>query len=387
MPFVAICNGERVTSTELNMQEARSQPKGTFRCAGCQEPMHPKRYQDTGTQFFAHYVDGGCAHGAGESRAHLYLKERVGNIARQAGWQVDYEVRIETSSGVAIIDVLLSSPDGDDRRAVEIQLSSQSSDAYIERTEAYREHGIDTLWLRRHKKAPPGKVKTLRLRTDGRTGQDISDYIHHDIKVDVNRVTPTRHYLAKVPLETFLRHWLRERIVYRLSVTFNPRVRPGRQACSFIVEVTSINRAWLTPRDAETLEKEYHDAKLNAESRQQEMVKWNAEESARQDAAMRQYLQQKAKAEREQQRQLDYDIARIAREHTAQRRDKQQQHDQQEREDMQSTLERMPHAPAPKGVIAQWLEMPIPEELCETLDRLTIIYNEGVANGTIIPPT
>lgn len=33
-----------------------------------------------------------------------------------------------------------------------------------------------------------------------------------------------------------------------------------------------------------------------------------------------------------------------------------------------------------------WLKQPVSETLCETLDRLTDIYNAGVADGSITPP-
>lgn len=52
-----------------------------------------------------------------------------------------------------------------------------------------------------------------------------------------------------------------------------------------------------------------------------------------------------------------------------------------------ATLNREPAMQrTPPVNLKAWLKQPVSETLCETLDRLTDIYNAGVADGSITPP-
>lgn len=277
MPFAALHNGVRVHSPELDYETARAYPKGTLTCIGCEKPMHIKRYTSTGTQFFSHYTDIGCLHGKNESPAHLRLKQRVYEAAVACGWTAAYEHRLDTEEGLAIIDVLLTSPDGKKQRAVEIQLSRQLDIDYQKRSRFYARNRIDTLWLTRHNAPERRSVIALQLLADGNAQAPIEAYTCEDIRLKVSRGGVTKCYIARPPLEEFLSVWLAKRIHFQRELTHNYRVmwKWGSSGLDIVTDTTEA--VWITPAEKANLATAESEARKELERQREEQWQRHAD--------------------------------------------------------------------------------------------------------------
>ena len=227
--------------------------------------MHMKRYESTGTQFFSHYANTGCLHGKGESPAHLSLKQRVHDIAVACGWTATYEHRIETEDSIAIIDILLTSPSGKEKRAVEIQLSRQTDIDYEQRSLLYSRNGITTLWLTRHKAPNRRRIRALQLQVCGKEQEPIEAYTHEDIHLRVPRCKPDMQYTATPTIAAFLEVWLNNRIHFRREVDYNYRVVWAPQGNLDIVTHTT-TAVWLSQSDLTQLAKAREEAREELEA-------------------------------------------------------------------------------------------------------------------------
>ena len=145
MAFVANYNGERVVSLNFSTDDWLSL-KANYRehalfCndPDCRSPMIPKTYSSTGTQFFAHKSRNvSCVYSGGESREHLYLKEVIFRTARELGFLPDFEVFLK----IRRADVLVC-----DDIVFEVQLSLQSLQEYMQRSQDYWDLGKKVYWV------------------------------------------------------------------------------------------------------------------------------------------------------------------------------------------------------------------------------------------------
>lgn len=148
MPFVAYLEGLRV--------DAEAMPAGAWASL----KTDPRREQlvlpecgaravaktsRRGRQFFAHHAESGCAmpHSF-ESEAHRSLKSVIAaRINGTPGWQAVIEYTEDRSW---ITDVMAFSRSGA-RIAFEVQLSTQTEEAYAARTQRYFDAGVHTVWM------------------------------------------------------------------------------------------------------------------------------------------------------------------------------------------------------------------------------------------------
>lgn len=108
------------------------------------EQVYP-RTSRLGLRHFAHRSG---THGTSpESMQHQVLKAVVARHLQEQGCTVDIEA--PTPDGSWIADVLTTSPTGA-RHAWEIQLSRQPDDEFRQRTNRYRDAGIETVWITPH---------------------------------------------------------------------------------------------------------------------------------------------------------------------------------------------------------------------------------------------
>ncbi|KAA0680352.1 competence protein CoiA family protein [Roseomonas genomospecies 6] len=103
---------------------------------------------ETGTRFFRHHLGEDCG-SEGESVEHQAAKAEAAIAAAEAGWTVQVEGQGFAPSGEEWrADVLCER--GEERVAVEIQMSRQSLDEYARRQALYAASGVRGMWLVGH---------------------------------------------------------------------------------------------------------------------------------------------------------------------------------------------------------------------------------------------
>lgn len=132
---------------------ARTGPR--LRCRTCDAPVHAKARSSSGLRFFAHTTAVPDCPRTGESAKHLHLKGRFAAAFRAAGWVAELEV---DGPGWRA-DVLVHSPDGARRYAVEVQLASIAEVDVAERTRRHEAAGVTTIWVLSERR--PGWAQTL----------------------------------------------------------------------------------------------------------------------------------------------------------------------------------------------------------------------------------
>lgn len=153
MTFVANYNGERIVSlnysTDNWLSLKANYSEYTLCCNDpeCRSPMIPKTYGSTGTQYFAHKSKNvSCLYGGGhESREHLYLKEIIFNTAKKLGFSPDFEVFLK----IRRADVLVCND-----IVFEVQVSQQSLQQYMQRSQDYWDLGKKVYWVVRETESP-----------------------------------------------------------------------------------------------------------------------------------------------------------------------------------------------------------------------------------------
>lgn len=356
MPLVALTNGERIVSTALDMETARAQPKGTYTCPGCDKAMHPKRIERTGTQFFAHYTDTGCSHGKGESPAHLHLKEVVHDIAVKAGWTADYEVRLETDTGIKIVDVLLTHPKQATRKAVEIQLSPQADATYQRRSRTYAQHGIDTLWLTRHTAPERKDVTAVQLWADNAKQLPLDAYLHADtLDTGIREASVEGVRNRPIHIDALIPMWLTGELTHHYQLELNPHTAYTPLG-SFAVITETEHHLWIRSEQRKALAQAHRDAK-------RDLAEHTRAEAKR--------ATHRAAAEKQRREAREAKIAEM--------RKKQASDEIQAAVDRGKARQREHRiAPQPttwKATVQAWLDAPVPDDIGETLDRLSEVYN------------
>lgn len=119
------------------------------------EQMYP-RTSRLGLRHFAHRAG---MHGTNpESMQHQMLKAVIAHHLQEQGCTVDIEAPAPDASWIA--DVLTTSPTGA-RHAWEIQLSRQAEDEFRQRTDRYRDAGIETVWITPHTDRLPEGIDAI----------------------------------------------------------------------------------------------------------------------------------------------------------------------------------------------------------------------------------
>lgn len=145
MPLKALINGNRVISPLLSDEEwealKASTKKGitTIRMTCCDSIGHP-RTSKLGTNHFYHHPEADCRYEP-ESVEHLKIKVDILQLCAKLGWAVDTEY--EGSNWTADV---LASKDGR-KIAFELQLSKQTLEETVFRTNKYKTDGIECYWL------------------------------------------------------------------------------------------------------------------------------------------------------------------------------------------------------------------------------------------------
>ena len=272
MPLVALRDNERVTSMELDYAQRASYTRGMFLCPECEREMHLKLFKRTQTQFFAHYRGGDCAHGRGESQAHLYLKQMVYEAAIYCGWDAQLEQRCIVDGKVVVMDVALHKHNW--KRAVEIQLSRQDSDTYIERTDVYKQLGYATLWLTRHKTANRLKrhnVRAVRLlpeTTDMKRLPELNAYLKGNLIVKVNRpiIGKREPQMETLDAVSFLKGFLQEGLTFLRDFDYTATIRMDEWG-NLSKHIKTLENVWVTHDEYEHAQKEIDDMQKELDRR------------------------------------------------------------------------------------------------------------------------
>lgn len=117
-----------------------------YHCPRCRGDLTLKKGRIV-IHHFAHKPPTDCSWASGETQAHLASKIVLRDAFRRMGYGADYEVEVLSGGGDRRADVLLTSPDGRARVAVEVQHTPILYDAIERRTSAYITAGIPVMWL------------------------------------------------------------------------------------------------------------------------------------------------------------------------------------------------------------------------------------------------
>lgn len=148
MQLVAYLNGERVDATEMAHEPWRALGKHPhykdlvlLECG-----LRANRVTRRGRQFFKHHSDVACGiEHKSESPQHLAMKTALKDrINAVPGWSA--EVEQEHPERAWIADVMATHTNGR-RLAFEVQLSLQSEDEYIRRSQRYLDDGVAPVWV------------------------------------------------------------------------------------------------------------------------------------------------------------------------------------------------------------------------------------------------
>ncbi len=153
MPFIAIRNDGKGRVYINQYDDPKVALSGIeLACQDCGSPMTIKAGEYVAPHF-AHmpgYEDRPCWYRReGESDVHREAKGRIaaalGRSEHYRDAAIEIEYPVDTAKGRRYIDVFMETTDGR-RYAHEAQLSGQSIEAFIERSQAYRSLGIEPVW-------------------------------------------------------------------------------------------------------------------------------------------------------------------------------------------------------------------------------------------------
>lgn len=148
MRLVAYMDGDRIDATQMPHAawRALASHPGYTRLVLPECGVRASRVTRNGRQFFAHVPENGCAlEHKSESEQHLAMKQAVaGHIDARPGWRAEVEHAGPGRDWIA--DVMAFGPGGR-QVAFEVQLSNQSEEDYVRRSQRYLDAGIETVWL------------------------------------------------------------------------------------------------------------------------------------------------------------------------------------------------------------------------------------------------
>lgn len=148
--------GDRVIAPKYDFDQIKIlSEKGLWRCCECNEAMIVKRGNRDRVNHFAHKVASQCPGSRGESADHENLKARIYQACIACGLEADIEhsgqgwradVICMATPNVMDLHQLLKD-EGVRRFVFEVQLSSQSYQTTVERTQAYAKEKIHCIWF------------------------------------------------------------------------------------------------------------------------------------------------------------------------------------------------------------------------------------------------
>lgn len=148
MQLVAYLKGERVDATQMAHEAWRDlvNDPDYERLVLIECGLRASRVTRRGRQFFKHYRVADCTiEHKSESDQHLALKRALQDrINATDGWRAEVEHAHPERAWIA--DVMAIHTSGR-RLAFEVQLSAQSEDEYIRRTQRYLDDGIAPVWV------------------------------------------------------------------------------------------------------------------------------------------------------------------------------------------------------------------------------------------------
>ena len=159
MPYVAKLSEDLIKSFEIeetdwktlkNKSKGRNYlfcPELDEKGNPCNVPLIPKTYVETGTQFFTHKSTHKCIQ-RDKDDLHKQLEYLILKIIHDRGFMVkmDNEVLIPYKKTYRRPDILIKT--GDQLISFEIQLSRQTKNDYVRRTEEYQQAGINqVIWI------------------------------------------------------------------------------------------------------------------------------------------------------------------------------------------------------------------------------------------------
>lgn len=142
MPITAIVQGKKVISLDLSDEDWESVKRADIRMDCCGSVGHT-RTSVLGLRHFYHAKNSDCPFidQEGESDEHRRLKYLVFQACEKFGWKADIEHRMDG----LIADVLAEK---DDKKvAFEVQLSPQTYEVTVSRTNAFKKENIQCYWL------------------------------------------------------------------------------------------------------------------------------------------------------------------------------------------------------------------------------------------------
>lgn len=178
MPFTALYKGNTINSLLLNSEKwdelkASEQEYRKLKCPECEEIMIAR----AGAEYkisphFAHRSDlienaesdsKPCSLKS-ESSEHLYIKQWAFTECQSLGLLAEIEKRIPTDNGFQIADVCVP----DKHKILEVQVSTQTEEKYLERHDAYSQTGYETLWITWKKEIPELPSAKISIQSKGK---------------------------------------------------------------------------------------------------------------------------------------------------------------------------------------------------------------------------
>ncbi|MFE4542437.1 competence protein CoiA [Arthrobacter sp. NPDC056727] len=148
MQLVAYLNGERIDATEMAHDPWRALVHHPlYETLALQEcGLRASRVTRRGRQFFKHYPDVECpVNHKSESEQHLVMKRALKDrINATPGWHAEVELAHPDRAWIA--DVMAFHTSGR-KLAFEVQLSAQSEEEYVFRSQRYLDDGIAPVWI------------------------------------------------------------------------------------------------------------------------------------------------------------------------------------------------------------------------------------------------
>lgn len=127
--------------------DAAGSVKGlAYTCPSCSQAVTLRQGQIK-IAHFAHKPPTDCTWAKGETIEHLRAKAALRDAFRGVGYVADYEVEVLSVRGDRRADVVVASPDGSKRWALEIQHTSILFPAIEARTQAYMAAQVPVLWV------------------------------------------------------------------------------------------------------------------------------------------------------------------------------------------------------------------------------------------------
>lgn len=137
--LVALMDDDRIEASD-------AQRGPDYRCPKCKSLLILRKGSIV-IHHFAHKPPVNCSWASGETKAHLGAKKILREAFKARGLRAEVEVEVLSTSGDRRADVLVWSPEGTTRVAIEVQHQPLSFEAIGGRTRAYIVAGVPVIWM------------------------------------------------------------------------------------------------------------------------------------------------------------------------------------------------------------------------------------------------